>query len=156
MCNRKDEPGYKVIAMHDPSGRRGVWYRANNDGSIELCAGRDGNDAYVRLDDGARVTATLLECIHFILSCGRYGHDLGHDVEETVFVLSGDRPVGGFVATSGPTLEDRVLRYLWTLPEGTTANLSMIWAEVADDDVRPSDIAEAVAALQREGKVMWV
>ena len=39
---------WALCAMHDPSGRRGVWYRLFS-GGIEICAGREGDDAYYRI-----------------------------------------------------------------------------------------------------------
>jgi len=65
---RLDEPGWRCAAMHDPSGRRGLWYREVRMGpepqhlglrhpgprvGVEVCAGREGEDDYVRLVAGA-------------------------------------------------------------------------------------------------------
>lgn len=57
---RSDESGWMVIAKYDVPGRRGLWLRLlhepKDDGTeptivaFELCAGREGDDAYVRFD----------------------------------------------------------------------------------------------------------
>ena len=52
---RCEEPGWKLAAMNDPSGRRGIWYRVTENTfgdtvSIEICSGREGDDHYVKLD----------------------------------------------------------------------------------------------------------
>lgn len=42
--------GWLLIAMHDPVGRRGVWARVDRtQGIMELCAGREGDDAYLKI-----------------------------------------------------------------------------------------------------------
>ena len=52
--------------MHDPAGRRGIWYR-ESPGVVELCAGRDGDDAYVRIAVGDTVSpedvGAVLDCL---------------------------------------------------------------------------------------------
>jgi len=43
-----------IAAQHDP--RRGLWYRVVEDGrkvtSLEICAGREGDDDYVKIERG--------------------------------------------------------------------------------------------------------
>lgn len=45
---RCNEDGWICVAMHDPSGRRGLWYRLTAEG-IEICAGREGDDDFVKI-----------------------------------------------------------------------------------------------------------
>lgn len=51
--NRCIDPGWRRIGRIDSAGRRSLWIREtwNRDGPacIELCAGREGDDAYVRI-----------------------------------------------------------------------------------------------------------
>lgn len=47
--NRCLEPGWEQIGNYDHVGRRSLWVRFHDE-SFELCAGREGDDAYVRID----------------------------------------------------------------------------------------------------------
>lgn len=47
--NRVAEPGWRRIGRIDAVGRRSLWIREHSFGAIELCAGREGDDAYVRI-----------------------------------------------------------------------------------------------------------
>jgi len=46
---RCTQPGW--IEVCKPDGRRGLWVRTSA-GSVELCAGREGDDAYVQMRPG--------------------------------------------------------------------------------------------------------
>lgn len=46
---RASEDGWQEVVMRDPSGRRGLWMRVTGT-TVELCAGREGDDAYVKLE----------------------------------------------------------------------------------------------------------
>lgn len=50
------ETNWTLAAMHDPAGRRGIWYReTRREGrlvAIEVCGGREGDDYYARFDAG--------------------------------------------------------------------------------------------------------
>ena len=60
--------GWELIAV--PDGRRGLWMRRSSSGFIlELCAGREGDDAYVKLDIGEPIT---IEVVHGIVDVLRY------------------------------------------------------------------------------------
>lgn len=48
MSCRAYEPGWMRIGRIDSTGRRSLWIR-ETDGTIELCAGREGDDAYVKI-----------------------------------------------------------------------------------------------------------
>lgn len=52
---RYKQPGWELAAMNDPAGRRGIWYRATFAGenelvALEVCGGREGDDAYARFE----------------------------------------------------------------------------------------------------------
>lgn len=47
-ANRCHEFGWRRIGRIDRPQRRSLWIRKHGD-SIELCAGREGDDAYVRI-----------------------------------------------------------------------------------------------------------
>ena len=70
MANRYTEPGWELMSMHDSVYRRGVWYRQNGD-AVELCAGREGDDWFVRLEPG-KVDASALRHLLDCLSTGRW------------------------------------------------------------------------------------
>jgi len=42
-------PGWRCASMHDPAGRRGIWYRVQ-DGVLEVRGGRRGDDADARIE----------------------------------------------------------------------------------------------------------
>lgn len=92
---RCNEPGYELCAMNDPQGRRGIWKRieswkrikensfgssackaeelTTNDQTImalELCGGREGDDDYVKLEVGQRITSKLLQALDNIFTTG--------------------------------------------------------------------------------------
>lgn len=69
------EEGWELLSAHDPNGRRGVWMRStprNTDTptSIELCAGREGDDAYVKIELHETMTAKKLYEILDVLAWG--------------------------------------------------------------------------------------
>lgn len=60
---RSRQSGWVLAVRDDPSGRRGFWYRETvEDGRhvLELCAGREGDDVYVRLVEGESITVEQL------------------------------------------------------------------------------------------------
>ena len=67
-------PGYELLAMHDPSGRRGLWARYE-EAAVELCAGREGDDAYVCFEVGEAVTAEKLQQLRDVLGYARWMAD---------------------------------------------------------------------------------
>jgi len=64
MLNRFALPGYQEIYRHD--SRRGVWLRVVLGAAtmaptrVELCAGREGDDHYVKLEAGQTLTPEML------------------------------------------------------------------------------------------------
>jgi hypothetical protein len=65
--NRFTEPGWRRIGRIDAVGRRSMWIRETA-GSIELCAGREGDDAYVRITPENPQWTDLLD----VLLCARF------------------------------------------------------------------------------------
>lgn len=64
MSNRYLEPGWQRIGRIDHTGRRSLWMREyGND--IELCAGREGDDAYIRITNEQWPLMALLEIARF-------------------------------------------------------------------------------------------
>lgn len=80
--------------MHDPSGRRGLWARITEGPTgdrgavkVELCAGREGDDAYVSFERDATSDGKMLEKILElvgIISCARFALDSAVDEPYTV------------------------------------------------------------------------
>lgn len=80
-CCRAEEPGWTLAAMHDPSHRRGLWYREHPWNAyeariastslplykVELCSGREGDDRYVSLEVGQIITAETLQDLRDVL-----------------------------------------------------------------------------------------
>ena len=99
---RCDEPGWVMLAQADE--RRGLWIRIRKH-SIELCAGREGDDGYVKIDSGevlchqtiAQTIAQVVELVDMLewareqSSCGACGAPIQDGAE--VCVREGDRNV---------------------------------------------------------------
>lgn len=58
---RAKEKGWIRIGRLDEMGRRGMWYRLGGAGSVELCAGREGDDAYCIITHPTRALLEVLE-----------------------------------------------------------------------------------------------
>ncbi len=69
---RSSEPGYIRCARYDQRQRRAIWYRKNDDGSIDICAGREGDDGYAKLAPGSTIDEEILAKIEDILSTGEW------------------------------------------------------------------------------------
>lgn len=66
---RAFEKGWTCCSLHDPSMRRGLWYRTSDDDtSLELCAGREGDDEYIQLKVGQTLTKENLKALGSILN----------------------------------------------------------------------------------------
>lgn len=85
---RAEEPGWVKIGITCSAGRRSLWWRVNlraglleeeinvveikDIASIELCAGREGDDAYVRIEnDGGKQFYDLWD----VLSCAQFASE---------------------------------------------------------------------------------
>lgn len=60
---RSSEPGWAQVGPLDPTGRRGLWQRLPDDATLELCAGREGDDSYVRLSLEKHQRAELMDLL---------------------------------------------------------------------------------------------
>ena len=69
---------WQIVAQHDL--RRGVWFREERDAggnllAVEICAGREGDDEFVRIERGD-LSPEKFTALHSILECGVYARDL--------------------------------------------------------------------------------
>jgi hypothetical protein len=66
---RASEPSWQQIGVsRDPSGRRQLWARLHQDWhTLELCAGREGDDAYVRLLEADMSPSRWAEFLNVIM-----------------------------------------------------------------------------------------
>lgn len=69
---RACEPGWICISMHDPAGRRGLWFRRTSDGGVELCAGREGDDAWAKVEPDGTVRGMRSPGLDAIVDCLEY------------------------------------------------------------------------------------
>lgn len=69
---------WACCSMHDPAGRRGIWFRSDEAGpggavtDLEACSGREGDDCHVRLRAGQTLTAADLSALRDVLHTGRW------------------------------------------------------------------------------------
>ena len=73
----KDElSAYECCSMHDPTGRRGIWFRlpggATNFNEIEICAGLEGDDYRLTLTAGQTLTTKDIFQLHSALDTGAW------------------------------------------------------------------------------------
>lgn len=57
------EHGWRCCSMHDPSGRRGIWYRTTETGELRIVAGREGDDAEVLIPK--EFAKPLADCLSY-------------------------------------------------------------------------------------------
>lgn len=69
---RASQPGWQCASMHDPAGRRGIWFRRESPGAVEVCAGREGDDAYVRIAVGDTVSSEQVTAVLGCLAVGAW------------------------------------------------------------------------------------
>lgn len=81
---RFEEPGYKQVSLPDPAGRRGLWIRRtpphedDRDAlpeTIELCAGREGDDDYVKISVGDTITGKTLDALESVVGRIRWAEE---------------------------------------------------------------------------------
>jgi hypothetical protein len=74
---RCDEPGWVLIGP--VRTRRSLWYRLKPGVGVELCAGREGDDAYAVVECGGAALATLADLLataEFAATCAsEWGND---------------------------------------------------------------------------------
>lgn len=61
----------RCCSMHDPSGRRGIWYEVQ-DGTLIVKAGREGDDAQAVLRPGEVLTADTIAALVGCLDVGAW------------------------------------------------------------------------------------
>lgn len=79
MALRCQDPGWKPIDV--PDERRGLWVR-RSPGYLELCAGREGDDAYVFLREGQDLTQGDLDSLYDVLETYRYAVELEQEEDK--------------------------------------------------------------------------
>ncbi len=76
--NRAMQPGWQRLAKPDP--RRGMWAYGLDPPTqlqvLELCAGREGDDAYVRLEVGQVLDHKTMADLADVLDFLRYASDM--------------------------------------------------------------------------------
>lgn len=77
--HRRPLDGFKRAARYDSARRRSIWYRQNQDGSLELRAGREGGDEHMRLAPGEVVTADTLTSLAELLRCNAWATEMTED-----------------------------------------------------------------------------
>jgi len=66
MMMRCEEPGWFRIGRWCSAERRSLWARLDSDsGAVELCAGREGDDAYVRVERGDAAHEGILDVVTY-------------------------------------------------------------------------------------------
>lgn len=68
--NRAFESGWRCASLHDPSRRRGIWFRTPQPGVLELCAGREGDDYSALLEAGCALTPNDFQRVVSVLESG--------------------------------------------------------------------------------------
>ena len=88
----------------DAAGRRAVWMRRadGDDGGVELCGGREGDDCYVRLVPGMVLDARLIG-------------EIMDPLERTAFALEDD---AGYAEMQPRALLTVPVRRAWAEPDG--------------------------------------
>ena len=73
---RRCEPGWLQLLPFDEAGRRSLWIRVSSD-KVELCAGREGDDAYVVLPlTGAHLSLSDLQELHNLATAAIYSQEI--------------------------------------------------------------------------------
>jgi len=77
MTMRSNEPGWELTIDGDHD-RRGLWVR-KTPGLLEICAGREGDDAYVALRVGEAITEHHLVLLEDVLDTAAFALEVGED-----------------------------------------------------------------------------
>ena len=87
MKNKKEATEYPRctgdgwVELARPDGRRGIWMRVT-EFSVELCAGREGDDEYVSFEMGKSPTKRDITQAKDVLAAFEYAQELGGVHEE--------------------------------------------------------------------------
>lgn len=65
---------YKLVAMHDPSSRRGIWVKASEK-TAEIRVGREGDDLEITFKLGEPITSEHLSLLREVGQMGEYYRD---------------------------------------------------------------------------------
>ena len=74
MTHTKD--GMNCVAMHDPVGRRGLWFKRVSDDAISVRAGREGDDAEAIITIGDTITREQLASLAECFEVAQYAYDI--------------------------------------------------------------------------------
>lgn len=82
-----DPDGWHEVML--PDGRRGLWEREGKCGgcdapTVEYCAGREGDDAYVRLVVGELVTGDLLAALGDVMATAGWAVEMAEEDRKAV------------------------------------------------------------------------
>lgn len=113
MLNRAFKPGWEMVADNDPAGRRGIWMRRTG-GILEVCAGREGDDAYFLIEPGMTVTPETVEKLYDALTYGCWMVEQAHD--EIMWKAHCKHPVIGVTGHQMVFCEAPVLPKSWSDP----------------------------------------
>jgi hypothetical protein len=74
---RRSEEGYREVMC--PDERRGLWFRVTGEHTIELCAGREGDDSYFKAKVGEPFTLDQLKALEDVLLYAIYAVEVAED-----------------------------------------------------------------------------
>lgn len=86
--SRHLEPGWRRIGRIDGQRRRSLWIRETSD-ALELCAGREGDDAYVRITPENPQWRDFSDVLAAARFAAEYEDDDGLTLEREAAALSG-------------------------------------------------------------------
>ena len=72
---RSSEDGWIQLIPFDKSDRRSMWVRISKD-VIEFCAGREGDDSYVKLNLSTQNNKNSLVSLKEVIDTGIYAYDI--------------------------------------------------------------------------------
>jgi len=170
---RASEDGWILVALNDPTGRRGIWMRplwlddpAHNVRTLmvlELCAGREGDDAYTAFSNPSEELHGLFEC----LDIGRWmleDHPAVVNTESTASVDSGGDIhlstglticTAGFPETLSPVFQEERDRPEAALLYGFDGPANAVQKGTTDERPLTRDERRELAGLMRAMWTRW-
>lgn len=127
---RAYEPGWFCVANHDTTGRRGLWARPSDEqrkplplgeeketAMMELCAGREGDDASVLLQKGQSVTKrTLLDLEDVLARCAMQYEEHAMELADSLETVL-RRVVAGDIAVATEQLKEWIASLRYAIPK---------------------------------------